>query len=149
MNIQAHETTGSSPYELVFGQKPRAVIFPSVKNDNPLLEEDLEKDGVHIEEEETPAENDGQQQQQESEGDEQGGAEGKKRKRQQSEDGWEEQRDASGKRRCLQVGEQSQEITSGSESDEEKEQTKSLLTMEKHSKVRQGVRCVIFVMWPY
>ncbi len=65
MNIQAHTTTGSSPYELVFGQKPRAVLFPSGKSSKPLLEEDLEKDGIHIEElqeEEMPDENDGLQQ---------------------------------------------------------------------------------------
>ena len=29
MNTQVHETTGHSPYELVFGQKPHAAIFPS------------------------------------------------------------------------------------------------------------------------
>lgn len=49
----------------------------------------------------------------------QGGAGRVKRKRQQSEDECEEQKDARGKRRCLHVSEQSQEITSDSESDEE------------------------------
>ena len=28
MNTQVHETTGHSPYELVFGQKPYATVFP-------------------------------------------------------------------------------------------------------------------------
>ena len=28
MNTQVHETTGHSPYELVFGQKLYATIFP-------------------------------------------------------------------------------------------------------------------------
>ena len=28
MNTQVHETTGHSPYELVFGQKPHATLFP-------------------------------------------------------------------------------------------------------------------------
>ena len=46
MNIQIHDATGSSPYELVFGQRPRAVIFTSGKSSGPLLEEDLEADGI-------------------------------------------------------------------------------------------------------
>ena len=45
MNIQVHETTGTSPYELVFGQKPRSVVFPSGKK-GIIFEEDLENDGV-------------------------------------------------------------------------------------------------------
>ena len=45
MNTQTHETTGTSPYELVFGQKPRSVIFPSNKSVG-VLEEELEKEGV-------------------------------------------------------------------------------------------------------
>ena len=40
MNTQVHETTGYSPYELVFGQKPRTMRFvegaPTV-----IKEEDL------------------------------------------------------------------------------------------------------------
>eukprot|EP00731_Ephydatia_muelleri_P032193 Em0023g700a len=32
MNIQVHDTTGASPYELVFGQKARTVIFPTQQN---------------------------------------------------------------------------------------------------------------------
>ena len=46
MNVQVHETTGTSPYELVFGQKPREVLFPSSKCYKPLFEEDLEDDGI-------------------------------------------------------------------------------------------------------
>ena len=42
MNTQTHEATGTSPYELVFGQKPRSVIFPSKKSVG-VLEEELEK----------------------------------------------------------------------------------------------------------
>lgn len=48
MNIQAHDSTGSSPYEFVFGQKPRAILFPSGKTNAPLLEEDTEQDGIHM-----------------------------------------------------------------------------------------------------
>eukprot|EP00731_Ephydatia_muelleri_P002138 Em0001g2138a len=40
MNIQVHDTTGASPYELVFGQKARTVIFPTQQNAI-VLEEDL------------------------------------------------------------------------------------------------------------
>ena len=50
MNTQVHETTGHSPYELVFGQKPRTMQFaegvPSL-----IKEEDLELDGVVFEDE--------------------------------------------------------------------------------------------------
>ena len=81
---------------------------------------------IHIEEEEIPDEHNGQQHRQESEGDGQGGAGRVKRKRQQSEDECEEQKDASGKRRCLQVSEQGQEITSDSESDEENHLCRSI-----------------------
>ena len=35
-----------SPYELVFGQMPREVVFPSSKKSAIILEEDLEADGV-------------------------------------------------------------------------------------------------------
>ena len=49
MNIQVHSSTGSSPYELVFGQKPRAVLFPNNSDDvDVVFEEDLERDGVVI-----------------------------------------------------------------------------------------------------
>ena len=51
MNIQVHTATGSSPYELVFGQKPRSVLFPSKENQGLILEEDLEYDGVSFEHE--------------------------------------------------------------------------------------------------
>ena len=47
MNTQIHETTKCSPYEVVFGQKPRDVVFPSEKL--LILEEDLEFDGVDFE----------------------------------------------------------------------------------------------------
>lgn len=48
MNTQVHETTGSSPYELVFGQKPRAILFPLQGKVSVVMEEDLESDGVKI-----------------------------------------------------------------------------------------------------
>lgn len=41
--------TGSSPYELVFSQKPHSILFPSGKSKGPLLEEDLETDGITVE----------------------------------------------------------------------------------------------------
>ena len=46
MNTQVHDTTGRSPYELVIGQMPREVVFPSSKKTAIILEEDLEADGV-------------------------------------------------------------------------------------------------------
>ena len=46
MNTQVHDTTGRSPYELVFGQMPREVVFPSSKKSAIILEVDLETDGV-------------------------------------------------------------------------------------------------------
>ena len=45
MNPQVHDTTGKSPFELVFGQMPREVVFPSSKKSAIILE-DLEADGV-------------------------------------------------------------------------------------------------------
>ena len=33
MNTQVHSSTGSHPYELLFGQKPRAVLFPNNSDD--------------------------------------------------------------------------------------------------------------------
>ena len=45
MNTQVHETTGSTPYELVFGQKPREVVFLPGKSSGVIMEEDLEADG--------------------------------------------------------------------------------------------------------
>eukprot|EP00731_Ephydatia_muelleri_P032771 Em0024g315a len=45
MNIQVHDTTGASPYELVFGQKARTVIFPTQQNAI-VLEEDLADEGI-------------------------------------------------------------------------------------------------------
>ena len=49
MNTQMHETTGHSPYKLVFGQKPHATIF--TKGDGTIItnEEDLELDGIMFE----------------------------------------------------------------------------------------------------
>ena len=41
-NTQVHETTGACPYELVFGQKPREVLFPSGQKHDVIFEEDLE-----------------------------------------------------------------------------------------------------------
>ena len=49
MNTQVHETTGTSPYELVFGQKPRSVLFPTSTAVGVILEEDLMDDGLHLE----------------------------------------------------------------------------------------------------
>ena len=46
MNTQVRHTTGRSPYELVFGQMPREVVFLSSKKSAIILEEDLEADGV-------------------------------------------------------------------------------------------------------
>ena len=51
MNTQAHETTGHSPYELVFGQKPRTMKFAGEGAPSILKEEDLELDGVVFEDE--------------------------------------------------------------------------------------------------
>ena len=48
MNTQVHETTGTSPYELVFGQKPRSVVFPTSAATGVIFEEDLTDDGVHF-----------------------------------------------------------------------------------------------------
>ena len=49
MNTQVHETTGHSPYELVFGQKPHATIFPGGDGTTMAKEEDLEFDGIVFE----------------------------------------------------------------------------------------------------
>ena len=49
MNTQMHETTGHSPYELVFGQKPRPVVFGGVEGVSMANEEDLEVDGIIFE----------------------------------------------------------------------------------------------------
>ena len=51
MNIQVHTSTGSSPYELVFGQKPHSVLFPSENTKGLLLEEHLTVDGITVEDE--------------------------------------------------------------------------------------------------
>ena len=50
MNTQIHEATGSTPYEHVFGQRPRTVVFPSKADEKVLLEEELEEEGVCFEE---------------------------------------------------------------------------------------------------
>ena len=41
-----HETTGHFPYELVFGHKPRPVVFGWVEVASMVNEEDLEVDGI-------------------------------------------------------------------------------------------------------
>jgi len=46
MNTQVHETMGHSPYELVFGQKPRTMKFAGEGAPTLIKEEDLELDGV-------------------------------------------------------------------------------------------------------
>ena len=40
MNTQVQDTTGSCPYKLVFGQKPRSVLFLSDGVKRSILEED-------------------------------------------------------------------------------------------------------------
>ena len=47
MNIQVYSATGSCPYELEFGQKPKAVLFPASVA-GVVLEEDQESDGVKV-----------------------------------------------------------------------------------------------------
>ena len=47
MNTQVHDTTGASPYELVFGQKARSVIFPTQQSAI-VLEEDLADEGIDV-----------------------------------------------------------------------------------------------------
>ena len=42
MNTQLHETAGHSPYELVFGQKPRPVVLGGDEGVSMANEEDLE-----------------------------------------------------------------------------------------------------------
>lgn len=51
MNTQVHEATCACPYELVFGQKPRSVLFPVEKQTGVILEEELEREGVICEDE--------------------------------------------------------------------------------------------------
>ena len=46
MNTQTHEAVGKSPFELVFGQKPRSVLFPTGKSPGIILEESLTDDGI-------------------------------------------------------------------------------------------------------
>ena len=48
MNTQVHETTETSPNELVFGQKPRSVVFPTSAATGVIFEEDLTDDRVHF-----------------------------------------------------------------------------------------------------
>lgn len=48
MNTQVHEATGASPYELVFGQEPRSVLFPTTTASGVILEEDLIDEGVQF-----------------------------------------------------------------------------------------------------
>eukprot|EP00731_Ephydatia_muelleri_P024213 Em0016g484a len=47
MNIQVHDTTGASLYELVFSQKARTVIFPTQQNAI-VLEENLADEGIDV-----------------------------------------------------------------------------------------------------
>lgn len=47
MNTQVHDTTGASPYELVFGQKARSIIFPTQQSAI-VLEEDLADEGIDV-----------------------------------------------------------------------------------------------------
>ena len=47
MNTQVHDTTGASPYELVFGQRARIVIFPTQQSAI-VLEEDLADEGIYL-----------------------------------------------------------------------------------------------------
>ena len=47
MNTQVHDATGASPYELVFGQRARTVIF-STQQSAIVLEEDLADEGIHL-----------------------------------------------------------------------------------------------------
>ena len=49
MNTQLHDTTGHSPYELVFGQKPHPVVFGGAEGVSVANEEDLEVDGIIFE----------------------------------------------------------------------------------------------------
>ena len=45
MNTQVHDTTGATPYELVFGQRARTVLFPTQQSAM-VLEEDLADEGI-------------------------------------------------------------------------------------------------------
>ena len=47
MNTQVHDATGACPYELVFGQRAHAVIFPTQQS-RMILEEDLADEGVEF-----------------------------------------------------------------------------------------------------
>ena len=47
MNTPVHDTTGASPYELVFGQRARTVVFPTQQSAI-VLEEDLADEGIHL-----------------------------------------------------------------------------------------------------
>ena len=47
MNTQVHDATGACPYELVFGQRTRAVIFPTQQS-GIIFEEDLADEGVEF-----------------------------------------------------------------------------------------------------
>ena len=49
MNTQMHETTGHYPCELVFGQKPRPVVFGGVEGVSMANEDNLEVDGIIFE----------------------------------------------------------------------------------------------------
>ena len=49
MNIQTHDAIGTSPYQLVFGEKLQTVLLPLGKCTQPILEEDIERDGIQIE----------------------------------------------------------------------------------------------------
>ena len=49
MNTQLHEKIGHCPYELVFEQKPRPIVFGAVEGVTMVNEEDLEVDGIIFE----------------------------------------------------------------------------------------------------
>ena len=49
MNTEVHETTKATPYELVFGQRPRTSLFPSEQAPKMITEEQLEEDGLECE----------------------------------------------------------------------------------------------------
>ena len=132
MNIQVHSVISSSPYELVFGQKPHSVLFPSGKSKGPLLEEDLETDGTTVEAEplklteaDVPLEEDGN----EHDGSEQEGKRNKGPLLEKDQAGeeesmklsrkwqWEEEGEekAKSKKTCLQQASLSQDATEGQE----------------------------------
>lgn len=114
MSIQAHDSIGSSPYELVFGQKAHTVLFPSGKNNRiPLLEDDEMLYGDHVPQEDGKPE------------------ETEDRKRQWDKDGSEEEGEVTEKKRWLQDG------------DQETVRARQLATTKKHLKVRVSIFIIL------